>query len=75
MNIINNGKFIFKKKGTLPKSIKNNKEFTFGIRSEVESPNGFTPPPGVFIPGHGAGSMHKIIGHSNNLVEDMIKKI
>ena len=63
------------RKGGIPATVKNNKDFTFGVRSDNDFPSGNTPKPGVFIPGQGASSMHMIIGHSQNMVDDLLKKI
>ena len=75
MQVTNNGRVNKDRKGGIPASVKNNKDFTFGVRSDNDFPTGASPKPGVYVPGHGSSSMHKIIGHSQNLVDDLIKKI
>ena len=75
MNISNNGRVNRQRKGGIPASVKNNKDFTFGVRSDNDFPSGASPKPGVFVAGQGSSSMHKIIGHSQNLVDDLMKKI
>jgi hypothetical protein len=41
----------------------------------MDFPTGASPKPGLYVPGHGSSSMHKIIGHSQNMVDDLLKKI
>jgi len=36
MKIMNNGEITKKRKGTVPKTVKNDKNFTFGMRSDLD---------------------------------------
>jgi hypothetical protein len=75
MNIINNGRLNKIRKGGIPSTVKNNKDFTFGVRSDNDN-NAFDHvPPGVFVTGHGSSSMHKIMSHTENLMEELQNKI
>jgi len=72
MKIINRGQVNRMRKASIPIKIKNNKDFTFGLPSDTHSH--YTP--GKFVVKHGADSnMSVLISHSDNLREDLQKKI
>ena len=73
MNIINNGQINRQRKGTIPTSIKNNKDFTFGMRSDVDSNSEISP--GKYGGGKPGSSMKGIFTHTDNLKESLQKKI
>ena len=50
MNIINNGRLNKLRKGGIPMTVKNNKDFTFGVRSDNDNAAFDNIPPGVFVP-------------------------
>jgi len=68
MNIINNGRVNRLRKGGLPSSVKNNKDFVFGVSS-------YTEPKHPEEKTRGNNSMHNIIGHSDNMRDDLARKI
>ena len=78
MMIINNGQVNRMRKGSIPLSVKNNKDFTFGMRSDVMSGSdqkSHQSTPGKFQnPGAGS-SMQQIISHTDNLKESLQRKI
>lgn len=74
MKIINNGSVNKNRKDTVPLSVKNNKDFTFGMRSDLDpqhSLGGNSVKPGVYTSQKGASSMHQIITHSDNIMEGL----
>lgn len=77
MQIINNGSVNKKRKDSVPLNVKNNKDFTFGMRSDLDPQHSLGSPiaPGVYTSQKGASSMHKIITHSDNIMEGLQKKI
>ena len=56
MKIINNGQINKIRKGSLPTHIKNNKNFTYGLRSDLDS--NFNIAPGTFYIKRGESSMN-----------------
>ena len=77
MKIINNGSINKNRKDTVPLKVKNNKDFTFGIRSDIDPFTGvsYSSAPGQYTSQKGASSMHKIMGHSDNVMESLQRKI
>jgi len=73
MNIINNGQINRLRKGTIPSSIKNNKDFTFGMRSDVDSNSDISP--GKYAGGKAGSGMKGIFTHTDNLKESLQRKI
>ena len=65
------------RKDTVPLKVKNNKDFVFGMRSDLDSQHGLASPPmpGQYTSQKGASSMHKIITHSDNIMETLQRKI
>lgn len=61
------------RKGTIPNSIKNNKDFTFGMRSDVDSNSDISP--GKYAPTKGGSGMRGIFTHTDNLKGELQKKI
>jgi hypothetical protein len=76
MKIVNNGSINKSRKDTVPSSIKNDHNFVFGIKSDLDPQHSSIGSlPGVYTSQKGASSMHKIITHSDNLMEDLQRKI
>ena len=77
MKIINNGSINKSRKDSVPLNVKNNKDFTYGMRSDLDPQHslGSPVPPGVYTNKKGASSIHKIITHSDNIMEGLQKKI
>lgn len=77
MMIINNGQVNRMRKGSIPLSVKNNKDFTFGMRSDVISGSDqkSTGTPGKFQVKGAGSSMHQIISHTDNLKDSLQRKI
>ena len=73
MKIINNGQINKLRKGSLPSYIKKNKEFTYGIRSDLQSNSNIEP--GKFHVLKGESQMSEIFHHSDNLKELLKMKI
>ena len=73
MNIINNGQINRLRKGTIPSSIKNNKDFTFGMRSDIDSNSDISP--GKYAATKGGSGMKGIFTHTDNLKDSLVKKI
>lgn len=71
MGIINNGRLNKNRKGGIPMTVKNNKDFTFGVRSDNDTGAFDKVPAGVFVTAHGSSSMHKIISHTENLMDEL----
>lgn len=77
MNIINNGNINKIRKGSIPATVKNNKDFTYGMRSDVDAksnPNMSDSTP-VKSNKFGGNQMHDIFAHSDNLKDTLQKKI
>ena len=75
MKIMNNGQINKNRKDTVPKKVKNDKNFTFGMRSDLDPQHSSNQIPGVYSSQKGASSMHSIITHSDNLMEGIQQKI
>jgi len=73
MKIINNGQINKLRKGSLPSRLKKNKEFTYGIRSDLS--NSHYIEPGKFFVLKGETQMNDVMNHSENLREVLAKKI
>ena len=73
MNIINNGQINRQRKGTIPTVIRNNKDFTFGMRSDVDSNSDISP--GKYTGGKVVSAMKGIFTHTDNLKESLQRKI
>jgi hypothetical protein len=73
MRIINNGSINKNRKETVPLSVKQDKNYTFGMRSDLDPQHSAIP--GVYHSQKGASSVHKIITHSDNIMEGLQRKI
>ena len=72
MNIINNGRINKLRQGGLPEKVKNNKEFTFGVRSNFEEGNRDGKFTGSMA---GLTTMGNVMSHSDNIMDSLQKKI
>ena len=75
MKIMNNGQINKGRKDTVPKNVKNDKNFTFGMSSNLDPQHSSSKIPGIYSSQKGASSMHSIIAHSDNLMEGIQQKI
>lgn len=74
MMIINEGKLNKMRKQALPKNVMKNKDFTFGMQSQMDGSGKLTP--GRYVGSQGKETtMDQIIGHTDNLMETLQKKI
>ena len=55
--------------------MKNDKNFTFGMRSDLDPQHSSNQLPGVYSSQKGASSMHSIITHSDNIMAGLEQKI
>ena len=70
MMIINEGKLNKMRKQALPNNVIKNKEFTFGMQSQMDGSGKLTP--GRYLGSQGKEStMNMILGHTDNLMESL----
>ena len=74
---MNNGLITKGRKDSVPKKVKNDQSFTFGMRSDLDPQHSSSKSvmPGVYSSQKGASSMHSIITHSDNIMEGIQQKI
>ena len=73
MHIINNGAINKLRKGSIPLSVKNDKNFTFGMKSDIDIKSGDGDSRGS--PSKYQTQMKDIFAHSDNLKETLQRKI
>lgn len=72
LNIINNGRINKLRQGGLPENIRSNKEFTFGVKSNLEEGNRDGKFTGSMA---GLTTMGNVMSHSENIMDSLQKKI
>ena len=74
MHIINNGAINKIRKGSIPLSVKNDKNFTFGMKSDIDLGSSDVDSRGS-PPGKYQTQMAGIFAHSDNLKDTLQRKI